>query len=709
MTARRRRLFQGLFTRMPLRAAGQGGVPLLSLLFAALASTALGQVPILLPEFQVSTSAPGGSYFPGIAMGKDGRFVVTWSGVGMSDADIFGRTFDTEATPLDDPFLANEITTGNQTSPSVARDAAGRFIVVWGDENASILGRRFGADGAPLGNSFQISTSLAMNPASVASDRSGNFVVAWNSNDGVVARRFDSNGAALGDPFPVGGSGDAPRLAMSAAGFVVAWPGFARRFDPAGNPMTDVITVVPPFHGAVVSTDVAMGDDGAFVVVWDDYVDPCVPICTPGAPFVVAGPKGHRFFSDGTSRGVPFGIQTGGWGPRVASDSVNNFIVTWNSDSGSRARYYDIFGQAVSSDFPVSEVFGAWTAPALADDGSFVMAWMDGSVDVKGRKSAIRAASAINLAAGNGVLEPGETVTVESAWVNDSAADVELSGAATKFTGPAGADYSLADGAAYYGTIGAGQTSSCLVGTNCYSVKVSDPAIRPVQHWDAQLQETLSIGVPKSWVLHIGGSFPDVPTGNPFYTFIETILHNGVTAGCAGGGYCPDASVTRAQMSVFLLKSKFGAAHIPPPCTGTVFADVPCTGGPFDPWIEELAALGIAAGCGGGFAGAVDVATQPQVVFCPNDAVTRQQMAVLLLKTKEGSTYLPPACAGVFADVPCTPGVGFSDWIEELYNRSITGGCSSSPLAYCPTNPNNRGQMAAFLSKTFGLVLYGGS
>ena len=58
--------------------------------------------------------------------------------------------------------------------------------------------------------------------------------------------------------------------------------------------------------------------------------------------------------------------------------------------------------------------------------------------------------------------------------------------------------------------------------------------MRPVQHWDAQLQETLSVGVPKTWELHIGESFPDVPTDNIFYAFIETLFHNGITGGCAG-------------------------------------------------------------------------------------------------------------------------------------------------------------------------------
>ena len=139
-------------------------------------------------------------------------------------------------------------------------------------------------------------------------------------------------------------------------------------------------------------------------------------------------------------------------------------------------------------------------------------------------------------------------------------------------------------------------------------------------------------------------------------------------------------------MAVFLLKSKFGSAHIPPPCTGTVFTDVPCTGGPFDPWIEELAALQITGGCGG-------------TTYCPGNTVTRQQMAVFLLKAFEGSTYVPPDCAGIFDDVTCTPGTGFSDWIEELYNRGITGGCSMAPLEYCPTNPTTAARWRCFSSR----------
>ncbi len=86
--------------------------------------------------------------------------------------------------------------------------------------------------------------------------------------------------------------------------------------------------------------------------------------------------------------------------------------------------------------------------------------------------------------------------------------------------------------------------------------------------------------------------------------------------------------------------------------------------------------------------------------YCPSSPVTRAQMAVFLLKAEHGSAYIPPACTGVFADVDCPS--TYADWIEQLATENITGGCGGSN--YCPDNPNTRAQMAAFLVKTFGLV-----
>lgn len=50
-------------------------------------------------------------------------------------------------------------------------------------------------------------------------------------------------------------------------------------------------------------------------------------------------------------------------------------------------------------------------------------------------------------------------------------------------------------------------------------------------------------------------TFGDVPTSDPGFQYIEALAASGITAGCAGGNYCPDAPLTRRQMAVFLAKA----------------------------------------------------------------------------------------------------------------------------------------------------------
>jgi hypothetical protein len=182
--------------------------------------------------------------------------------------------------------------------------------------------------------------------------------------------------------------------------------------------------------------------------------------------------------------------------------------------------------------------------------------------------------------------------------------------------------------------------------------------------------------------------FLDIPPSNGFHSFIIAVARNGVTAGCGGGNYCGLSAVTRAQMAVFLLKAAHGPTFVPAPCAG-LFTDVACPSGFAVDWIEELSNEGITGGCGAGN-------------FCPTTPVRRDQMAVFLLKASEGSSYAPPAATGtIFTDVPTSAFA--ADWIEDLYTRNITGGCLTNPLRYCPSNTNNRQQMAVFITKTFQL------
>ena len=143
-------------------------------------------------------------------------------------------------------------------------------------------------------------------------------------------------------------------------------------------------------------------------------------------------------------------------------------------------------------------------------------------------------------------------------------------------------------------------------------------------------------------------------------------------------------------MAVFLLRPSTVRPTCRPPARAC-FADVECTPTPAFAvdWIEQLYAEEITGGCGGGN-------------YCPGNSVTRAQMAVFLLKAEHGRATRRRPARALFPDVECTPTPAFAaDWIEQLFNEGITGGCGGGN--YCPGNPVSRGQMAAFLVRTFGL------
>ena len=197
-------------------------------------------------------------------------------------------------------------------------------------------------------------------------------------------------------------------------------------------------------------------------------------------------------------------------------------------------------------------------------------------------------------AAGNGVYQPNEMVVVAPTWRNVGTQAIAIDGALTTHTGPAGPTYSIPDAAASYGTIAVGGNASCTAASNCYAV-ANTTATRPATHWDSTVVETMTpTGTAKTWTLHVGNSFAEVPPSSPFFRFIEMLLHRGVTGGCTATNYCPSASTTREQMAVFVVLSKEPPGYIPPACVAgsEAFADVPASS-PFCRWIEELARRGV--------------------------------------------------------------------------------------------------------------------
>lgn len=198
--------------------------------------------------------------------------------------------------------------------------------------------------------------------------------------------------------------------------------------------------------------------------------------------------------------------------------------------------------------------------------------------------------------------------------------------------------------------------------------------------------------------------FADVVTIHPFALedgefdaapWIHALYAAGVTSGCDTNPlkFCPNGSVTRAEMAVFLLRAEHGSGYVPPVAPG-FFADVP-VGAWYRDWAERLFAESITSGCD----------TNPPR-YCPNNTVPREQIAKFLLMAKHGPAYRPPdpnptAPSIYFKDVPASN--IFKAWIDQLVVEGISTADGCGGGNFCPGNLLTRTEMAVFLVKALNL------
>jgi len=204
-------------------------------------------------------------------------------------------------------------------------------------------------------------------------------------------------------------------------------------------------------------------------------------------------------------------------------------------------------------------------------------------------------------------------------------------------------------------------------------------------------------------------TFDDVPKTLSQWPYIEALVREGITSGCQLNPplYCPTRSVTRAQMAKFLC---IAAGKQPLASATPTFADVPKTHWAYG-YIERLADA--ASWPGGAPTGGCRVVGTSKY-FCPNDVVTREQMAKFLCLA--ASELQMPSCSATFDDVLSSN--TFCRFIERLTDApswpggvAVTSGCACPSAyppgskCYCPKSPVTRGQMSVFLVRAFGIPM----
>lgn len=223
-------------------------------------------------ELQVSQTTTGQQHRPVVGVDPQGNFVVAWQVQGRDGSGdaVVARRFDAAGTALADEFLVNQHTTGDQTRPTVDRDAQGGFVVVWqsdGQDGSSwgVYARRYSAAGGALSDEFLANTTtfwFQERPA-VSMVPDSRFIIVWQSGSqdgpdyGVYGQQYDASGARVGNEFRINtvtvGHQYMPAVsAQPSGGFVVAWAQqespqttftdvWARRYGPFGGGTSDLI------------------------------------------------------------------------------------------------------------------------------------------------------------------------------------------------------------------------------------------------------------------------------------------------------------------------------------------------------------------------------------------------------------------------------------------------------------------------------------
>ncbi len=305
------------------------------------------------------------------------------------------------------PFQANSYTSSDQYEARVAYGGQGSSVVVWTSDgqdeasNTGVYGQRYDANGMPAGSEFLINTTTAdyQEHPDVAMDANGNFVVTWTSNNqdgdaqGVYMQRFDANGNKVGNEIPVNltfaYAQSRSKISMNAAGwFAITWVTFdpsnwddvrARVFDANGVAQTNEIHVNQTTLDRQSNMDIAMDDNGNFVVVWNsDHLD--------NDGLAIAA---RHFDASGTPLGNEFQVNTyttqDQYAPAVDMGNNGNFIIGWvstdqdGSNAGVYAQPFDNTGTPVGTEIHVNNnyTFDAQTDVdvAMSPNGNFAVTW----------------------------------------------------------------------------------------------------------------------------------------------------------------------------------------------------------------------------------------------------------------------------------------------------------------------------------------------
>jgi hypothetical protein len=195
-----------------------------------------------------SSDGAAGS-LPKVAMDSAGDFVIAFQGYDSNSHGVFAQRFNSSGAAQGSIFRVNTPQNDNQGAPSIAMDSAGDFVIAWLDggttQAGGVYAQRYNSSGVAQGSNTPISTVAGASSPSVAMEPTGQYVIAWQFTQtgtapGIETQRFDSVGNALTGVVtlstPETYFQTSPAVATDGSGdFVVAWESFGQGGTASSN------------------------------------------------------------------------------------------------------------------------------------------------------------------------------------------------------------------------------------------------------------------------------------------------------------------------------------------------------------------------------------------------------------------------------------------------------------------------------------------
>ncbi len=409
------------------------------------------------PEFQVNTTTASHQQAPRIAVAADGHYVVVWQSNNQdgSKNGVYARVFNADGSARTGEIAVNTTTTDQQTNPSIAIDASGRFVIAWQSYDTAkftydIYARSYAADGSALSAQKRITTDADdQTLAAVSMDATGNVVIAYQSTgqdngvtQGIYARTANATLSTINAEIRINtttaGDQAAPAIAAGNSGFVVVWQSsgqdgsgtgiYGQRYTTAGAKVGGEFLINSITSGDQTTPAVAMTADGRFTVAWEskghDNADGKIGIYA------------RRFAADGTALGTDTLVNTTTLGdqtsPSVSVAADGRFVVGWTSKGqdhadgkeGVYAQGFAADGSRLGTEFRLNtQTADVQSTPSVGmrADGGLLAVWQSNNQDGNGTGvfgQRFMAPGAITFLAGDGTADSSMSISGAQADIN---------------------------------------------------------------------------------------------------------------------------------------------------------------------------------------------------------------------------------------------------------------------------------------------------